>query len=80
MMYIHSGKEKNGKRSICVTRADNEIVFKTATKCTGKYQNSPFHKGTQMWNVLNEDVQKSCNVLRFTTSLKTLYDGYQEIW
>ena len=80
MMYIHSKKERNVKLAVRVTRAENKIVFKTATKCTGKYLNSPFYKGTQLWNDLNVNMQKKCNVLRFSENLKALYNGYQEIW
>ena len=62
------------------TRAQSKIVFKTATKCTGKYLGSSFYKGTLLWNTLSENTQKSCNILKFVENIKPMYNIYQEIW
>ena len=34
-----------------------KIVFKTPAKCERKYLNSPFYKGTLMWNNLSLEQQ-----------------------
>ena len=75
LMYLHSRNDPTR-----LTRAMAKVVFKTATKCTGKYLNSPFYKGTLFWNQLSHTVQRSDTVLHFVKGLKTLYTQYQEIW
>ena len=80
LMYLHSKVEDNIKKPERVTRAISKIVFKTASKCSGKYLNSPFHKGTILWNNLDTELQRICTVIRFVDGLKKLYVNYQEIW
>ena len=80
LMYIHSRKVANLKRPARQTRAASKLTFNIATKCTTKYICSPFYKGNRLWNDLSEDLQKSCNVLKFTQGLNTLYKVYEEIW
>ena len=79
-MYIHSRDENNVKVPLRLTRAMNKIVFKTATKCSGKYLGSPFCKGTLLWNSLDSDIQKSNSEFLFTRHVKKLNNVYQEIW
>ena len=57
-----------------------KVIFKVPTKCTGGYQNSPFYKGTLLWNFLDVELQKAPNVNTFMNGLKKLYVNYQEIW
>ena len=80
LMYLHSRNDDNVKNPTRLTRAMANVVFKTATKCTGKYLNSPFYKETLFWNQLSHTVQCSDTVLHFVKGLKTLYTQYQEIW
>ena len=80
LMYLYSKKESNIQIPIRVTRARTKIVFKVATKCTGKYLGSPFYKGTLLWNTLSVDLQRMQNVYKFVEGLKYMYNGYQEIW
>ena len=80
LMYLHSKIECNLKIPVRLTRAVSKIVFKTATKCTGKYLNSPFYKGTMYWNQLSSLDQRSNTVRQFVNGLKRLYSIYQEIW
>ena len=79
-MYLHSKIECNLKIPVRLTRAVSKIVFKIATKCTGKYLNSPFYKGTMYWNQLSSLDQRSNTVRQFVNGLKRLYSIYQEIW
>ena len=80
LMYLHSNNEGNVKNPARITRAVTKVVFKTASKCTGRYLNSPFYKGTLLWNQLSSEKQRSNTVLQFVNALKKLYTGYQEIW
>ena len=79
LMYLHSKDEANIKKPICVTRADTKLTFKTATKCTTKYLDSPFYKGTVLWNLLDMELQWSNNVIVFMKGVNKLYTRYQEI-
>ena len=81
LMYLHSKVEDNITMPKRVTRAFSNIVFKTSTRCTGKYLNSPFYKGTTLvWNNLDLELQRICNVKHFVEGTKQLYRNYQEIW
>ena len=80
LMYLHSKNDANVKEPLRTTRAITKIVFKTATKCNSKYLNSPFYKGTVLWNGLSPQQQRTDNVLQFVNGIKRLYAGYQEIW
>ena len=81
-MYMHSKHEIyiNVKVPVRPTRLVSKIVFKTATRCTGKYLGSPFYKGTLLWNMLSAELQKIDSVARFKNGLKNIYTRYQEIW
>ena len=80
LMYLHSKCERNIKKPVRPTRAVSKIIFKTPSRITTKYSNSPFYKGTLLWNNLEVETQKALNVVFFTSKLKTLYPVYQEIW
>ena len=80
LMFLHSKNENNVKNPVRLTRAAGKIIFKTATKCTGKYMNSPFYKGTLLWNHLNPAEQRSGNVVQFGNVLARLYKVYEEMW
>ena len=80
LMYLHSRNDNNLKVPVRLTRAVLKLNFKTATKCTTKYLNSPFYKGTLLWNQLNSIDQRSNTVSSFVNCLSRLYNVYQEIW
>ena len=80
LIYLHSRKDITVKKTIRLTRSINKVIFKTPSKCTWKYLNSPFYKGTLLWNTLDVYLQKANNVTQFTKHLKKLYTRYQEIW
>ena len=80
LMYLHSRFEVNMKKPLRITRAVSKLVFKTASKCTTKYLNSPFYKGTLLWDKLDKDLQRVNNVKQFLRELNKLYPVYQEMW
>ena len=80
LMYLHSRDDSNIKKPVRVTRAMRKLTFKTATRCTQKYQNSPFYKGTVLWDNIDIDLQHAYNVLLFQKGLKKMYTAYREIW
>ena len=80
IMYMHSRDVNNIKVPVRVTRAISKVTFKTASRCTGKYMNSPFYKGTLLWDNLSANMQHSNSVKCFVDELKKMYLVYQEIW
>ena len=80
LMYLHSKNENNVKVPVRLTRAVTKIVFKTATKCTGEYLNSPFYKGILYWNDLSVAEQRFDTVFHFASGLTRSYNIFQEIW
>ena len=80
LMYLHSTVEGNIKVPQRVTRNNTKLVFNTATRCTGKYLNSPFYKGTVLWNSLDVELQRANNVNFYMRDIKKSYRNYQEIW
>ena len=79
-MYLHSKVESNVKKPVRVTRAISKVIFKTATRCTNKYLNSPFYKGSILWNNREVELQRIGSVKGFVRDLKKLDRNYQEIW
>ena len=79
-MYLHSKVKSNMKKPVCITRAVIKATFKTSSRCTSKYLNSPFYKGTILWNNLDVDLQRAYNVTKFMEGLNRLFTVYQELW
>ena len=80
LMYLHSRNDNDLKVPVRLTRAGTKLIFKTATKCTTKYLNSPFYKGTLLWNQLSSMDQRANTVSCFVNCVARLYVSYQEIW
>ena len=64
LMYLYNKKDSQVKRPVRPTRAVSKVVFTIPAKCTGKYMNSPFYKGTLLWNMFDAELQKICNVYK----------------
>ena len=64
------------KTTVNRTRAESKIVFNIPDKCTTKYLNSPFYKGSQIWNSLPEPIQRSVNIDIFTKHIRPMYSKY----
>ena len=41
------------------TRMHKKLVFRTDSKIGTKYVNSPYYKGTKLWNSLSKEIQDS---------------------
>ena len=80
LMYLHSKVEMNIKTPVRPTRAMIKVVFKVPIRCMGKYFNSPFYKGTILWDNIDRDLQRVTNEHQFQLGLKKLYTVYQEVW
>ena len=60
-----------------VTRNNQKFVFKTETRFGPKYENSPFYRGTVLWNKLQKDVQLSDNVFMFKIGIAKQYKTFR---
>ena len=61
------------------TRAEAKNVFDIPGKCTAKFLNSPFYKGTQIWNTLPVDVQRAMNINNFSKHIRPMYSTYVDL-
>ena len=77
-MYHYSKNLCNIKTVVRPTRAAEKIVFNIPAKCTTKYLNSPFYIGTQIWNDLNGDTQRTETAILFERRILPLYKMYQD--
>ena len=58
------------------TRADAKIVYNIPTKCTTRFLNSPYYKGIQYWNMLENHVQRAATPFIFKKYMRSLYNNY----
>ena len=65
LMYKLSKNENNRKIGSRNTRQQDKYIIKTDTKVGTKYANSPYHKGTNLWNILTRETQFSENIFIF---------------
>ena len=77
LMYIYSKDDNVQLIHARNTRNANKFVFKTEVKIYSEYENSPFYKGTNLWNVLNQDVQYSGNKWDFKSHINKMYKKYK---
>ena len=56
------------------TRAEAKIVFNIPDKCSTRFLNSQFYKGTQLWNALPEYIQRAGNLDLFSKQIKPMYN------
>ena len=74
-MFKLSQKPENRKVGARNTRQQNKYTFKTDNKVGTKYANSPYYKGTKLWNSLDVDVQFS-DIYMFKTKIDCTYKTY----
>ena len=78
IMYKLSQNEENRKVPSRVTRTINKYVFRVDTKIGTKYANSPYYKGTQLWDKLPETVQKSESLFIFKKELDKIFKVFDK--
>ena len=77
LMYHCSKHENVRKIGERVIRYNQKFVFKTETRIGSKYENSPFYKGTVLWNKLAKDTQFLGNIFMFKIEIGKLYRVYR---
>ena len=78
IMYRLSRDVKKRKESNRVTRTSNKFIFHTDTKIGTKYANSPFYKGTMIWDQLSEETQLSPDIFQFEKEIHGLYKTFDK--
>ena len=79
LMYVYSKNDNVRRITGRETRLADKFVFKTDTKIGTKYENSPFYRGTKLWDKLEKDVQLCDNRWAFKKFLLPLYKNYKNI-
>ena len=70
LLFDYSKNPEHLKPVHRLTRAATKIIFKTPNRCSEKYMNSPLFKGTNLWNPLNETVQRLDTIDLFVKHVK----------
>ena len=79
LMYYCSTNNDYVRTSRNRTRADAKIVFNVPAKCTTKFLQSPFYKGKQYWDVLENTVQRAATERIFKKHVKPMYTTYANL-
>ena len=79
LLYGYSRNRNHLKAPIRLTRAGTKVVFDIPTKCTDKYLNSPLYKGSQIWDLLPENVQRSDTLKEFIRYTYYCYAEYRNL-
>ena len=79
-MFEYSKNDANLKIPVRPTRSATKIVFKTPARCNHKYLNSPFYKGTRLWDTLDNNVQRARNLDEFVRHVRPDYSTYKNLF
>ena len=61
------------------TRAGSKIVSDIPTRCSNLYLRSPLYKGSQIWDTLPENTQRSNTLAQFVKTVKHQYAVYANL-
>ena len=78
MMYKMSKIPMNIVIPARATRLHDKIVFRVDRKVGTKYSNSPYYKGTVIWNSLTKEEQNAETLLQFKTFVNQKYKTYEK--
>ena len=79
LMYIDSLDVNNRKPNNRVLRNNDKYIFKVDSKVGTKYQNSPYFKGTLLWNELPASTQCINDIVRFKQLISYRYRTYEKL-
>ena len=77
LIFDYSKNPDHVKQPPRLTRAGEKIIFDIPTRCNEKYLNSPLYVGSTIWNMLDNDVQRSETLDIFIKHVKQRYLVYQ---
>ena len=58
------------------TRMHQKLVFRTDSKIGTKYANSPYYKGTKLWNNLSKEIQDFESIHLYKNALSKIYNSF----
>ena len=76
LMYLHKNDIGNMRIMNCNTRTARHEQFYVERYNNIKYKNSPYYKGTELWDLLPLDIIQSDSIFQFKQSLKRRYNIY----
>ena len=76
LMYLHKNDISNMRIMNRNTRAARREHFYVERYNNVKYKNSPYHKGTELWDLLPLDIIQSDSIFQFKPCLKRRYNIY----
>ena len=79
LMYIHESNFDVQHNFPRATRGANRYKFEVERYNVVKYKNSPYYKGSLLWDRLPHNVTESVCLSEFKRNLMTLYCNYQEL-
>ena len=60
------------------TRMHKKRVFRTDNKIGTKYRNSPYYKGTKLWNTLSKETQDAETIYLYKKFISTIYNTFEK--
>ena len=78
LMYKLSKNPDNRKIGLRNTRQQEKYIFKTDAKIGTKYANSPYYKGTNLWNKFSREEQQSEDIFMFKANIKGKYNVFDK--
>ena len=75
LMFVRSKKVECLKIPARLLRGNSKVKFKLMSRCSTKYMNSPLYRGSELWDKLEECIQKPCTITEFS---KAIYDNNKE--
>ena len=79
LLFYRSKKRRYLKVPVRNTRGNTKVKFNVMSRTTTKYLNSPFVRGTSIWDKLPVDMQKCDTIGEFKKLLKPRYKQYEDL-
>ena len=79
LIFVRSKNQTYLKVSVRETRGNVKVKFDIMSRTTTKYLNSPFLRGTVLWDKLPVETQKAESMYEFKRLLKPRYKQYEDL-
>ena len=80
LLFIYKNRHEDVRRIYARnTRAANVYSFVRERYHNVKYRNSPYYKGSLLWNTLPDMTKRCLNILDFKKSLIQIYSKYEDV-
>ena len=80
LLFIYKTRYEDVRRIYARnTRAANVYSFARERYHNVKYRNSPYYKGSLLWDTLSDMTKRCLNILDFKKSLNQIYSKYEDV-